>query len=136
MTVPGSSAIQRRAPLSGRSGVMFLCPRVAGGQMLAQRGDLAEEVGRHLVDTQAEEVLQLGQRDEHRDAVGEAGDDGDRDVAHQRAQAQGAHGQQQHAGTHRGQQQVGQPVALQDAVDNDDEGARRAADLDVGAAEQ
>ena len=37
-----------------------------------------------------EQVLHLRQRDQHRDAVGEADDDGHRDVAHQRAQLEAA----------------------------------------------
>mmetsp|Transcript_7068 Transcript_7068/g.30130 ORF Transcript_7068/g.30130 Transcript_7068/m.30130 type:complete len:536 (+) Transcript_7068:2183-3790(+) len=110
--------------------------RVQRRGVVGHRPDLAEEVGRHLGDPQPEQVLQLGQRDQHGDAVGEAGDDGHRDIAHQAAELEGAHCEQQHAGAHRCDQQIGQAVALQDAVDHDDEGARRPADLHAGAAQQ
>jgi hypothetical protein len=56
-----------------------------------------------------EQVLQLRQRDQHRDAVGEADDDRDRDVAHQRTEAQPAEHEHQHAGEHRRDQQVRDP---------------------------
>ena len=98
--------------------------------------DLREEVGRHLADLQAEQVLQLRQRDQHRDAVGEADDDRHRDVAHQRAELEQPDHEQQHAGQRGRDQQVGQPVALDDAVDDDDEGAGRPADLHPRAAER
>jgi hypothetical protein len=100
------------------------------------RVDLREEVGRYLADLQAQQILQLRQRDQHRDAVREADDDRDRDVAHQRAETQPAEQEHQHAGEHRRDQQIRDPVALDDAVDDDDEGARRAADLHVRPAER
>jgi len=112
------------------------CVGVEGRGMLEQHADLREEIGRQLGDLQAEQVLQLRQPDQHRDAVGEADDDGHRDVAHQRAEAQQPHREQQHARQRSGDQQVGQPVALHDAVDDDDEGARRAADLHLRAAQR
>jgi hypothetical protein len=98
-----------------------------------QHTQLGEEIGRHFGDLQTQEVFDLRQADQHRDAVGEANHDGHRDVAHQGAQLQPAHHEQQHPGQRSGNQQIGQPVALDNAVNNDDEGARWAADLHIGA---
>jgi hypothetical protein len=90
---------------------------------------LRKEVGRHLGRFQPEQVLHLRQRDQHGNAVGEADDDGHRHIAHQPAQPEQAHQEQQHPGHGRADQQVGQAIALEDAVDDDDEGPGRPADL-------
>ena len=105
-------------------------------QVPRQHADLGEEVGRQLVDLQSEEVFHLRQPDQHCDAVGESDDDGHRDVAHQRAQLEQAQQKQQYPRQRGGNQQVGQPVAFDDAVDDDDEGTGRAADLHMRAAQR
>jgi hypothetical protein len=114
--------------------------RDRGGIDLAEMGRdrvrLREEVGRHLLDPQAEQVLQLRDGDQHRDAVGEADDDRDRDRAHDRAELQPAEHEQQDAGEDGRDHQPGDAVALHDAVDDDDEGARRPADLHARAPER
>ena len=88
---------------------------VEAAQVLGDGGDLAEEVARHLGDVQPEPVAHLRQRDQHRDAVGEADHHADRHVTHQGAQAEEAQQEQQHAGAGGGDQQVGHAVALDDA---------------------
>ena len=104
--------------------------------MARQRLELGEEIGRHLGDVQPQPVLQLRGGDQHRDAVGEADDDADGHVAHQPSQPEQAQDEQQHAGAGRGDQQVRHAVAVDDAVDDDDEGAGGPADLHVRAAQQ
>ena len=105
-------------------------------QRPAQRGQHAEEIGRHAGHLQTQKVLDLRQRNQHRDAVGKADHHGNGNEADQRAELEQAH-QKQHDARHRGgDDQVGQAVALHDAVDDDDEGAGRPADLHRTAAEQ
>jgi hypothetical protein len=101
-----------------------------GGQGL----DAAEKLGGQVVDLQPEEILDLGEEDDHSDAVGEADDDCDRDEADQLPHASQAHGEQEDAGEHGGAHQVGKAVDGDDAVDDGNEGAGRAADLHPGAA--
>ena len=110
--------------------------RVDAVQVHDEGVDQRKEIGRRPVDGQAEQVLDLRQRDQHRDAVGEADDDRHRDVAHQHAEPEQAEREHQQAGQHGGDEQVGHAVALHDAVDDDDEGARRPADLHLRAAER
>ena len=112
------------------------CRGVERVQVRRQHADLGEEVGRQLVDLQAQQVLDLRQPDQYGNAIGEADDDGHRDVADQRPQAQPAHQEQQHPGQGGGDEQVGQSVALHDAVDDDDEGPGRPADLHMRAAQR
>ena len=109
---------------------------IEGLDVRAEGIQLGEEVGRQLFDLQAEQVPHLRQRDQHRDAVGEADHDRQRDVAHQHAELEQAEHEHQRAGQHRRDQQVGQAVALDDPVDDDDERAGRAADLHVRSAER
>ena len=112
--------------------------RVDASSMCAQHAAIcAKKSRRHLGDVQAQQVLHLRQRDQHRDAVGEADDDRHRHVAHQRAELEQP---QQRTAARRpsdgGDQQVGQAVAFDDAVDDDDEGAGRPADLHLRAAQR
>ena len=96
----------------------------------------AKEVGRNRPRLEAEQILDLRQRNQHRNAVGEADDDGHRDVLDQRAELEPAHRKQQRAGQHGRDQQIRQAVALHDAVDDDDEGTGGPADLHAGAAQR
>ena len=129
-------AAQNISPTKRRAGRAPSAYGLKSRRWARDRMRLGEEIGRHLVDLQAEQVLDLRDRDQHGDAVGEADDDRDRDVAHQRAEPEPAEREQEHAGEHGRDQQVGDAVALDDAVDDDDEGARRAADLHARAAER
>jgi predicted transglutaminase-like cysteine proteinase len=61
--------------------------RVEAVQVLAQGGQDAEEISRHAGHFQAQKVLDLRQRNQHRDAVGETDHHRDRNEADQRAQA-------------------------------------------------
>jgi hypothetical protein len=92
--------------------------------------DLAEKMARHLGDIQAEEVLDLLQRDDHRDAIGEADHDRNRDEADQAAHPKGAHGEQQHAGRRGRDQQAGHSVSFDNAIQQGDKGARGPGNLD------
>gem|GEM_PF-4073336 len=111
-------------------------PAVESVQMRPQRADDAEKVARHLGDAQAQKVLDLRQRHQHRDAVGKADDDGHRDEAHQRAQPQQPHQEQKNARHGRGDDEVAHAVALHDAIDDDDERPRRSANLHPAAAQR
>jgi hypothetical protein len=68
--------------------------------VVADGGQLGEEVGRHLLDLEAEEVLELGQRDHDGDAVGEADHDRHRHEAHHLAEPEQAHRHEQDACHH------------------------------------
>ena len=105
---------------------------------VARQGtELGKEVGGHLPgNLQAEQVLELGQPDEHCNAIGEPDHDGHGHVPHQGPEAQQTHQKQQPARHEGGQQQTLQAVPLQDAVDHHDEGPGGSTDLHVGAAEQ
>jgi hypothetical protein len=108
--------------------------QVDGVGVGGQRLDAGEELGRQVVDLQAEEILDLGEEDDDGDAVGEADDDGDRDETDQLPHAGEAHGEQEDAGEDGRPHQVGEAVHGDDAIDDGDEGARRAADLHPRAA--
>ena len=91
--------------------------------------DLREKIARHVGDLQPQQVFHLRQRNQHRNPVGEANDDAYRHVAHQRTQLEQAQRKQQYARASGGNQQIGHTVAFDDAVDDDDKGPCRAADL-------
>jgi hypothetical protein len=108
---------------------------VDGVQVGEEGLHLAEELAGQVVDLQAQEVLDLGKEDDHRDAIGEADYHRLGDEADQVAEAKHAHGDQHGAGQHGGHQQVLHAVFDDDAVDDGNEGAGGAADLHSGAAE-
>ena len=89
----------------------------------------AEELGGQVVDLQAEEILDLGEEDDDGDAVGEADHHRHRDEADELPHARDAHRQQEDASQYRRPHQVGETVHGDDAIDDGDEGAGRAADL-------
>ena len=95
-----------------------------------------QEVTRHRVDAQAEEIADLRAGNEDRDAVGETDDDRTRNEAHGRSQAGRAQHDEHHAGHQRADEQPLDPVARDDAGDDDDEGARRTANLQARAAQE
>ena len=111
-------------------------PWVDGVGVRRQDRQQREEVARQLGRDQSEEVLQLRQPDQHRNAVGEADDDGHRHVAHQCPELEQPHQEQQHAGHRGADQQVGQAVAFDDAVDDDNEGTGRPGNLHPAAAQR
>ena len=59
--------------------------RVHGADVQRNGVDLREEIARHLVDRQAQPVLDLRQCNEHRDAVGKSDDDAHGHETHQTA---------------------------------------------------
>ena len=105
-------------------------------EVFGQGADLREKFGGQRPGLQAEKILDLRQEDQHRDAVGEADDDGQRNELDQHAQPEDAHRQQDAAGHEGADEQVRHAVLRDDAVDDDDEGAGRAADLHARAAER
>ena len=98
--------------------------------------DLREKVSRHFGDLQTQKILELRQCDQHRNAVGKAHHDAHRHIAHKGTHFEKAEQEQQHTGAGGGNQQIGQAVLLDDAVNNNNEGAGRPADLHRRAAQQ
>ena len=112
------------------------CPGVEVPPVVAQGLQNAPKVGRHVGHVQAQKIFDLRQRHQHRNAIGETNHHGHGDEADQVAQLEQAHGKQQHARHRGGQDQVGHAMALHNAVDDDDEGARWPANLHPAAAQQ
>ena len=110
--------------------------KIEAANVTGNGADLAEEIGRHLGDLQAEQVAHLRERDQYRNAVGEANDHTHWHVTHQGAQPEQTEQEKQHTGAGGGDQQVGHAVALDDAVDDHDEGAGRSADLHRGTSQR
>jgi hypothetical protein len=104
-------------------------------QVLLDREQLREEVGGHLPDLETQEVLHLRERDDDRNAVGEADHDRHRHEADHLPELEEAHRHQQQAGHHGGDQQVRNAVALDDGIEQGDERPRRARDLYPRAAQ-
>ena len=100
------------------------------------RAHLTEEVSGHLLDAKPQEVLHLLQADHDGDAVGEADHDRDRNELDEAPELEETHEKEDHARAHGGDHQVAQTVLCDQAVDDDDEGARGAADLHAAAAEK
>ena len=95
-----------------------------------------EEFARHVIDRQAEKVLDLRGGDQDRDAVREADRHGPGNVANRRAQAGQAHGEQHHTGHERAGQKPRHAELGHDAGDDHDECAGRPGDLAARAAER
>ena len=98
--------------------------------------ELRKKIGRHLRDLQAQQVLELRQRDQHRNAVGKTHHNADRHITHEGAQLEQPQEEKQYAGAGRGDQQIWQAVTFDDAVDDHDESAGRATNLHGRAAQQ
>lgn len=93
---------------------------------------------RHLLaaEVEAEDVGHLRGEDGHGNTAREAHDDGIGDELDDRTQPEEPHEQEQHAAHERCHQKSRLAVLLDDAVNDDDEGAGRAANLDAAAAQQ
>ncbi len=107
-----------------------------GAEVRGVRLPLREEVRGHRAHLQAEQVLDLRREDDDRDPAREAGDDRVRDELDRAAEPGEAEDDQHAAREDRDDRQAVEAVPRDDAVDDDDEGARRPADLDAAAAEQ
>lgn len=106
---------------------------VGGGQVLETGGPFIHKMRRCFSDRQAEEVGDLGGEDNERDPAGEAHRYRIRDVFDGIAQARKAHDDENNTGH---ESRHGKPVVavlLDDPEYDDDEGARRAADLHAAA---
>ena len=104
--------------------------------MGGNRAHDAHKIGRHVGHGQAQEVFDLRQRNQDCDAVTKADHHRHRDKAHQRAQAQQAHGQEHDAGHGGGDHQIGHAITLHDSVDDHDECAGWSAHLYPATAQQ
>ena len=105
-------------------------------QVTGERLQAGDERRRHVVDAQAQEVLDLRARNQDRDPVREPDDDRTGQVIDRGAQAGDAENQQHHAGHHRAHEQAAHAVLRDDGGNDDDERPRRAADLVSGSAER
>ena len=95
-----------------------------------------QEIRRQVRDVEPEQILQLAGRDDHGDAHGEAVDHRFRNELDEVARSQHARNEQDHAGHQRRKHQPVIAMMRNHAVDDDNEGAGRPADLDAAAAEQ
>ena len=95
-----------------------------------------DEIRRHLVHRQPEEVFDLRRENRQGDSAREADDDGVGDKLDDRPQLQRAHDDQQDARHDRRDGQSLEPEVLDDAIYNNNKGSRRPSDLDGAAAEQ
>ena len=103
--------------------------------MAAQHGGLGKKVSWHLGNFQSQQIFHLRQRNQHGNAIGESHDDADRHITHQRSELEKPHQKQQDPGAGGGNQQIGDAVALNNAVDDHDESAGRPANLHRRAAQ-
>ncbi len=90
---------------------------------------LLEEVRRHLAHPEPEQILHLAREDDDGDAARESDHDRMRDELDDGAELHGPEDDEEYAGHDRGDEQPIDSELLDDAVDDDDERARRAADL-------
>ncbi len=102
-----------------------------GGQSF----DAVEKFSGQAVDLEAEKILDLSQKYDNSNAVGEADDHRDRDEADQLAHAGQAHGEEENAGQNGGAHQICVTVDRHDAINNGDESAGWSADLNPGASQ-
>jgi hypothetical protein len=96
----------------------------------------SKKSGRHIAHAQAEEVLQLAREDHDCNAAGEARHDRVWNELDGAAQPRQTEQREDHASHHRRHEQPINAVLLHDAVNDDDECARRPADLHARAAQR
>lgn len=110
--------------------------RADGVDVVVVRLDLLDEVRRHLLNVKPENIFELACKNDQRDAGGEADRDRIGDVFDDRAKAERTHEDEHNTG-HKGRDgQAVISVLLDDTIDDDDEGACGAADLDPASAEE
>ena len=117
---------------SERDGCSLPGNRVCG---LRERLHAMEKIAGYMVHAQTEEVTDLRAGDEDGDAVGEANDDGPREIFHRGAHARCAEKNEQNAGHHGAGEEAVDAVLGDNAGNHHDERAGGAADLRFGAAE-
>ena len=101
-----------------------------------QHLDAFEKLRRHLIDLQTKEILDLGQEDHHRNAIGEANHHRHRNEADQLPQPGQPHRQQQHPGQQGGAKQIDKAVGDDNAVNDRNERPGRPANLHPRTSEQ
>ena len=99
-------------------------------------GPLAEKVGRKRPDEQAEQILDLTGKDDEGDAAGESGHHREGNELDRAAQPGQSETDEDDAAHQRGDHEPVEAVALHDAVDDHDEGARGPADLHPRSAQR
>ena len=97
---------------------------------------LRQEVGGHGAHPEPEEVLDLGGEDDHGDPAREPGDDRVRNELDRAAEPREPHGHEQDSRQDRADRQAVEAVFFDDAVDDHDESAGGAPDLDTAPAEE
>ena len=103
------------------------------GSPLASTYHLLEEAGWNLADVHSKAILHLGRDDRDRDTAGESGGDRMRDVLDQRSQAGGSKNKEENSRHCGADEQIRHAVVNDNHVDQSDESAGRASDLNLGA---
>ncbi len=101
-----------------------------------KRRPLLQEMRGHVSHLESQEVLDLGRKDDDRDTAREARDDGIGNELDGGAEPREAEGDEQESRHHGAEDEAVDAVLLDDAVHDDDEGPRRAADLNAAAAQE
>ena len=112
------------------------CPGIEGRDVGVERFDHLKKVRRHLGNRKAKEVFDLLQTNHDCNAVREADHNGDRNELDEAAELKEPHEEQYDARPNCRKHQIGDPVLSNDAVDDDDEGTCRTADLHSAAAKK
>ncbi len=105
------------------------CAPIKRGERAAQRGHTMEEIARHCVHAETEQIADLRARDEDGNAVGETHDHRSREIFDGGTHAGRAKQKEQDAGHHRAHEQTTNAVLGDDSRDNHDERSGRASDL-------
>ena len=111
-------------------------PDVSGREVGDVAYPLVDEVGRHRVDAQSEEVLYLGGEDSYSDTTRKTNDNRVGYVLDDSSEFQQTEEYQEYTCHNGGNGKPLKPILLNDAVDDDDEGTGRAAYLHLAATEQ
>jgi len=100
-----------------------------------QHREFLEKLRRQRLGLEPQKILDLRQGNQHGNAVGKTDDERLGEVFDQRAQLEGAHGEQHETGHDGADQQIGVTVLGDDAVNDNDERAGRPADLHARSAQ-
>src|SRR6266478_4744543 len=103
---------------------------------MRERDEPGPELARHLGELKTEKILELRDRDEYRDAVGESYDDRPWNELDGRAHPGRAEHDENDAGHQGAHEQPVDAMSRDDARDDHDERAGRPADLEARAAER
>ena len=110
-------------------------PGIDGGKRAEVGNPLLDEVGRHALHRQSEEILDLRGEDGQGDTRGEAHNDGIRDVLDNSTQMEHAEHDKEDTRHERGNGKALEAVLLDDTINNNNERARGTTNLHFGASE-